>query len=129
MSFTTKAIICVLAALVMFAPGTVPPPVPLDEQAKIEALIKHVTELQDAVFLRNGQEYQATHAARFMRGKWEASAAEIKTAEDFIVRAASVSSTSGKPYLIRFKDGTEVTSGDYLRTQLKQIEQKGKEAP
>ena len=37
----------------------------------------------------------------------------------FIAKAASVSSTSGKPYLIRFKDGREVKCGDYLKERLK----------
>lgn len=80
---------------------------PLTETQKIEALVKHIAELKDAVFVRNGKEYDAKTAAKFIKGKWDANKDEIKTAEDFIEKAASFSSTSGKPYLIRFKDGSE----------------------
>lgn len=94
----------------------------LTEKEKIEALLKHVGELKEAKFVRNGTEYDAATAAKFLRGKWDANADEIKTAVDFIERAASESSTSGKPYLIRMKDGKEIKSGEYLRVELKKIE-------
>jgi hypothetical protein len=92
------------------------------ERQKVEALIKHVEGLRDARFVRNGSEYDTATAVRFLRGKWEASAAEIKTAKDFIDKAASVSSTTGRPYLVRFRDGKEVKAGDYLRAELKKLE-------
>ena len=92
------------------------------ETRKIEALIKRVEQLKDAVFVRNGTEYDAKTAATFLRRKWGSNKSEIKTAKDFIEKAASVSSTSGKPYLIRKKDGTETKSGDFLRAELKQLE-------
>jgi hypothetical protein len=95
---------------------------PTTEKQKIEALIKHVEELKDARFVRNDTEYDAKTAARFLRGKWEANAASIKTAKEFIEKAASVSSTTGKPYLIRFKDGRQIKSGEYLLTELKRLE-------
>jgi hypothetical protein len=95
---------------------------PATEKQKIEALITHVEQLKDAKFVRNDTEYDAKTAARFLRGKWEANAAGIKTAKDFIEKAASTSSTTGKPYLIRFKDGKEVKSGDYLLAELKKLE-------
>jgi len=95
---------------------------PMTETQKIEALIKHV-EGMDAKFVRNGTAYDAKTAGKFLRRKWEANKADIQTAEDFIEKAASVSSTSGKPYLIRFPDGTETKSGDYLRAQLKKFKQ------
>ena len=61
---------------------------------------------------------------RFLRGKWEANDAEVKTARDFIDKVASVSGTSGKPYLIRFKDGREIKSQEFLLAALKKIEPK-----
>lgn len=94
---------------------------PTTEKQKIEALIKHVESMKDAKFVRNDKEYDAQTAAKFLRGKWEANEADIKTAKDFIEKAASVSSTTGKPYLIRFKDGKEMKSGEYLQTQLKKL--------
>ena len=95
---------------------------PLTENDKIEALIRHLETLKDATFIRNGSDYDATVAARFLRGKWEAHAKEIKTAMDFIDKVASVSSTTGKPYVIRFKGAREVKCGDYLKEQLKKLE-------
>ena len=95
---------------------------PLTERAKIEALIKRVEQLKDATFVRNGSDYDAKTAARFLRGKWEKQDKDIKTAMDFIERAGSISSTSGKPYLIRFKAAREVKCGDYLKEELKKLE-------
>jgi Family of unknown function (DUF5329) len=47
----------------------------------------------------------------------------MTTAEDCIAKIASVSSTSGQPYRMRFPDGHEVRSGAYLSRTLKQLEQ------
>jgi hypothetical protein len=104
---------------------------PAAEKQNVEALIKHVEETKGAKFVRNGQEYDAKTAAKFLRSKWEANAAEIKTAKDFIAKAASVSSTTGKPYLIRFKDGKEIKSGEYLLAELRKLEKAsdGKRSP
>ena len=57
-----------------------------------------------------------------MRDKWQHGRDQIKTALDFIDKAASRSSVSGKPYLIRFKDGREIESATFLRDQLKKVE-------
>lgn len=92
------------------------------EKEKIEALVKHIENLKDASFVRNDKEYDSRTAARFLKGKWDAQQKDVKTAIDFIEKAASVSSTSGKPYLIRFKDGREMSSGEYLKGELKKLE-------
>jgi hypothetical protein len=93
-----------------------------DEKQKIEALIKQLGELKDAKFIRNGLTYEPATAVRFLRGKWDANKTEVKSARDFIDKVAGMSGTSGKPYLIRFKDGKEVQSGEFLRAELKKIE-------
>lgn len=95
---------------------------PRTETQKIEALISHIEELKDAKFVRNGVEYDSKTAAEFLRSKWKTHKKEIKTAEDFIEKAASRSSTSGKPYLIRRKDGGETPSGEYLKKRLEAME-------
>jgi hypothetical protein len=95
---------------------------PETEKKKIETLIRQVGELQDAKFIRNGSSYEVATAIRFLRGKWQANDAQVKTARDFIEKVASASGTSGKPYLIRFKDGREVRSHDFLLVELKKIE-------
>jgi hypothetical protein len=94
------------------------------EKAKIESLISHLEGLNDATFIRNGSEYNAKNAAKFLRGKWESNKKEIATAKDFIDKAATKSSTTGKPYLIRMKNA-ETPCADYLTAQLKKIEANG----
>ena len=95
---------------------------PTAERQKIEALIKYVGGLKDAHFIRNGSSYEVSTAVRFLRGKWESNDAQVKTARDFIDKVASFSGTSGKPYLIRFKDGKEIPSREFLAAELQRIE-------
>jgi len=115
----------VLAAVVMLILGLVlilphgNAAEPSGEEARIKALLSHVASLETATFIRNGKDYKATDAAEFLRRKWGANKESIKTASDFIKVAATKSSTTGKPYLIRFKDGKEVPCGEYLMQRLK----------
>lgn len=95
-----------------------PSTLPKAEQQRIEALIHAVEQLGDATFIRNGKAYDAAAAARFLRGKWKARESEVRSAADFIEKVASFSSTTGKPYLIRFRDGRELSSAQFLNGQL-----------
>lgn len=95
---------------------------PTAERQKIEALIKYVGDLKDTKFIRNGSSYEVSTAVRFLRGKWESNESIIKTAHDFIEKVASFSGTSGKPYLIRFKDGKDIPSREFLTAELQKIE-------
>jgi Family of unknown function (DUF5329) len=92
------------------------------ERQKIEALIRYVGEMSETKFVRNGSPYDAKTAAMFLRRKWGANDSQVKTARDFIDKIATVSGTSGKAYIIRFKDGTEVKSRDFLLAALDKIE-------
>ncbi|MCU0595407.1 MAG: DUF5329 domain-containing protein [Desulfobacterota bacterium] len=89
-----------------------------EERQKIEALLLGVEALTDARFVRNGKDYPAAAAAEFLRRKWQSLEAKVSSAEDFIDRVASVSSTTGQPYLIRFRDGREVPTAEFLRARL-----------
>jgi hypothetical protein len=95
---------------------------PAMEKQRIEALIKRVAESKDVKFVRNGTIYSADTAARFLRLKWQANESEVKTARDFIDKVASMSGTSGKPYLIRFSDGSEIKSKDFFLAELRKLE-------
>ena len=97
---------------------------PPTETQKIESLINHVESLKDAKFIRNGVPYDAKTSGQFLRGKWKAQESDIKTARDFISKAASTSSTTGQPYLIRLSDGREIKSGEYLTAELEKLESK-----
>ena len=46
----------------------------------------------------------------------------VKTADEFIVHIAS-GTVSGSPYFVRYPDGKQVPSGDFLREELKRINQ------
>ncbi|HET7538006.1 MAG TPA: DUF5329 family protein [Candidatus Didemnitutus sp.] len=92
------------------------------EDQKIEALLAYVGEHKDAVFIRNGSEYSAGTAVKFLRGKWDRARDEVKTARDFIDKVATKSSTTGKPYQIRLADGTMVSCADFLAGRLAELE-------
>lgn len=119
-SFITRAVflLCFAWAAALVLPAQAAP----TEQEKIEALISHVQGLESAAFIRNGSDYSAANAAKFLRAKWDRNKKDVATAADFIAKVASMSGTSGKPYLIRFKDGREVPCGEYLTGQLKKME-------
>jgi len=95
---------------------------PLSEKQKIEVLITTVENLKDAVFVRNGTEHDAAAAGKHLRDKWAHDRKNIATARDFIVRVGSGSSMTGSPYLIRFRDGREVKTGDFFVAELRRLE-------
>ena len=96
------------------------------EAQRIEHLIRAVEELPNAKFVRNGSAYDAKAAAEHLRLKLRNAGARVKTAEDFIRFCASKSSVSGKPYRIRFADGTLQTSEAFLRAKLSGLDKRGK---
>jgi Family of unknown function (DUF5329) len=111
----------VAALAIAVLAGVVAVESPQTEPEKIEALIRHVESLADAKFIRNGVEYDAKTAGQFLRGKWKTQESNVKTVQDFIDKIATQSSTTGKPYLIKLKDGREVKSGEYLAAELKKL--------
>lgn len=90
----------------------------LSESEKIETLILSMRQLVGAKFIRNDQDHTLDEAITHMRQKWEWRKSEIRTAGDFIRIAGSKSSTSGKPYMIRLPDGTEMKTEEWFGEQL-----------
>lgn len=121
MNFRLPTIIA-LVVLFFSAIGLRAEGLPAAEKTKIEALLTHVGGLQDAKFIRNGKDYDAKSAAKFLRGKWEANAKKILSAKDFIEVAATSSTTTGKPYMIRLKGAPPAACAGYLNAQLKKLE-------
>lgn len=111
----------VFAALGINAVGSAAAPPP-HEQARIDKLIRFIETRQGMKFIRNGTEYSCEDAARFMRGKMDSMGTEVKSARDFIDRIASRSSMTGKPYHVRFTDGSVVTAAQFLGDELKRLE-------
>jgi hypothetical protein len=71
-------------------------------------------------FYRNGSWDDPKRAQAHLRYKYEMLAArdQIDTAEDFIEKAATQSSLSGRPYQVRCPGGEAVTSNQWLRNVL-----------
>jgi len=110
--------VAVLGALLALAPLTgASDPSPI-EDARIDYLLTAVGSLQDAQFIRNGKPYDSKAAIDHLRTKLRAAGSRVQTAEDFIRVCASESSISGKPYEIRFADGTVLRAADFLRQKL-----------
>ena len=96
----------------------------MTEAQRIDALIRAVEELPNAKFVRNDTEHDSKQAGEHLRLKMRESRGRCKTAEDFIRVCASGSSVSGKPYRIRFADGSVQPSEAFLRAKLKELEKR-----
>jgi len=89
----------------------------LDDSIKF--LLDYVAK-SDVTFIRNGQKHTAQEAADHIKAKYEHFKSEIKTPEDFIRLSASKSLQTGKPYLVRTRDGKETRLDEWLTDALKQ---------
>src|SRR5271165_4453461 len=87
---------------------------PLVAEVEINHLLGLIEE-SGCEFFRNGTWYDATRAQAHLRAKYDALVAnnQIKTAEDFIEKAASNSSISGRPYQIRCGGGAAMPTGQW----------------
>ncbi len=90
------------------------------ETLRIERLIDVVAHSTDSKFIRNGTEYDADTAARFLRAKWSYLRNRIRTAEDFVREIGTRSSTTGTPYRVRGPDGREEDGAAFLIRALAQ---------
>jgi len=95
---------------------------PAQEQSRIDRLIRYVESQKAIKFIRNGTEYTAEDAGKFLRGKLEAMGSEVTTARQFIKRIASRSSMSGQPYHVRLADGQILLAENFLEDELQRIE-------
>lgn len=86
-------------------------------KAEIDYLIERVRG-SPCIFLRNGDPYDGAEAAAHIVDKYDYFRDEIKTAEDFIDRAASRSLLSGRPYQITCPGAATIHTRDWLRAAL-----------
>ncbi len=91
---------------------------PAAAQLEINHLLGLI-EQSGCEFFRNGTWYNAQRAQAHLRAKYDMLAAsdQIKTAEDFIEKAASKSSLSGLPYQVRC-GGAPMTSKEWFDAAL-----------
>lgn len=102
-----------LAPTVAFA---APPPVATQEIAHLFSYLKN----SGCEFQRNSTWYSATEAVSHLQTKHDylIKKDHISSTEDFIALAATESSMSGKPYLVKCADGAAVSSGLWFRDEL-----------
>ena len=112
-----------LAVLVVqgVSAATAVPTAPLSDTEKIQALIRTVEARKDLQFIRLDVAHSAREAANVLRIKLAFAGDRVKTVDDFIDHVATATQ-SGKPYYVRYPDGTEVTSAEFLRQELRRIE-------
>jgi hypothetical protein len=87
------------------------------EQRKIDWLLAEIKN-SDAVFIRNGKEYDGEKAAAHVKSKLWWAGKRVQTVREFIVGVASRSEETGKPYEIRTKDGSQVPLEKWLLERL-----------
>ncbi|MHB8771765.1 MAG: DUF5329 family protein [Syntrophales bacterium] len=114
-----KGVVLLLTALLCLAAAGRAAAEDPAEAKKIQHLIAAVETLEGAQFIRNGRGYDAGAAASHLRLKLSLAGDRVKTAEDFIRLCATGSSRSGKPYKIRFSDGTVVKAEQFFHDRLK----------
>jgi hypothetical protein len=92
---------------------------PINVQIEVNFLLGYV-EGSGCTFYRNGTWHDSRTAQAHLRDKYNYLAARnlITTTEDFIDRAATGSSLSGRPYEVRCNGGEVVTSRQWLRDEL-----------
>jgi len=115
---TFAALLAVFVVQGVFAATLMPP---LSDAEKIQALIHTVEARKDLQFIRLDTAHSSREAANVLRIKLAFAGDRVKTVDDFIDHVATATQ-SGKPYYVRYPDGTEVTSAEFLRQELKRIE-------
>ena len=95
---------------------------PVKVQNEVSFLLGYVTG-SGCEFYRNGDWYNARKAVAHLRDKYKYLNDRnlVSTTEQFIERAASESSFSGKPYQIRCSGGAAVTSQQWLSEKLVEL--------
>lgn len=87
------------------------------ERARIEYLLERVYQ-SPYNFIRNGSRYSGKRAWLHIRWKYFRNLGRIKTAEDFILWAATRSKTSGEFYLVEMTDRKRYPLKDFLVHEL-----------
>ena len=102
-------------------------PLPPAARAEIDALMVRLLT-SGCEFNRNGTWYPAAEAKSHLlqKLKYFEDRGKVETAEQFIELAASGSSMSGQPYLVRCGNVAPVQSGQWLRSQLQDLRAAGR---
>ncbi|WP_306394284.1 DUF5329 domain-containing protein [Telluria beijingensis] len=110
---------CIVAIALIILPQmslAAPPPAARQE---IAHLIAYLTS-SGCSFQRNGSWHDAADAAKHIQRKYDYLLKRdlVASSEDFIARAATESSLSGKPYQVRCGGNAPSASATWLKTEL-----------
>jgi len=96
-------------------------------RAEIDALLSRL-EASSCTFNRNGTWYPPAEAKSHLlrKLKYLEDRGAVQSTEQFIERAASSSSTTGQPYLVKCGSGAPVQSGTWLLSQLQGMRASGR---
>lgn len=108
-----------LLTLLLLAPAWALAAPPSQAASEIERLIGELGK-SSCEFQRNGTWYSASKAVSHLRRKydWLRERDLVASAEQFIERAGTKSSVSGRVYQVRCPGEAAVPSADWLRTRL-----------
>jgi hypothetical protein len=92
---------------------------PANVQIEVNFLLGYI-DGSACEFYRNGTWRDSKAAQEHLRDKYQylVERNQIKTTEDFIEMAATKSSFSGQPYMVRCNGGATVTSNQWLHDEL-----------
>ena len=96
-------------------------------RAEIDALLSRL-EASSCTFNRNGTWYPPAEAKShlLLKLKYLENMGAVQSAEQFIERAASTSSTTGQPYLVKCGSSAPVRSGTWLLSELQEVRSSGR---
>ena len=106
--------------LVLLWSGVAPAQAPTMATTREIDLLFSVLEKSNCQFYRNGSWYSAPKASAHLRRKYDylLKHDRVTSTESFIELAASRSSMSGKPYLVKCGNAAPVESGDWFSKKL-----------
>jgi uncharacterized protein DUF5329 len=115
-------LLLLLSCVPLAAPRAAGSPVPPAARAEIDALMARL-EASGCEVNRNGSWYPAADAKAHLTKKLEylENRGSVQSAEQFIELAASKSSVSGRPYLIKCGSAPPVASGTWLSIELRAV--------
>ena len=105
--------------------------IPTGAAAGPEEEITHLLraiEQSDCVFTRNGKEHTGVEALEHIGTKYDYVKRKVKKAEDFIEYAATKSSMTGRPYLVRCGE-KEMPTAEWLKAKLAEFRKPPGETP
>lgn len=122
---TSRAIFLLVTLGLLTSAVTLAAPSPKARQ-EIDALIGALATSK-CEFQRNGKWYDAADARSHLQRKYDYLLKKklVDTAEQFIERAASKSSMSGREYRVRCPKQAEQTSASWFQAQLRQLRGSG----